>query len=85
MQILISPKGINNFYWENRQTGFSDGFEVVPYQSQKDEGDVSFEIFNLKKEFRIDTIIDRIKKTYRPLITKKKVEFIVENKTLKCD
>ena len=71
--------------WENRQTGFSDGFEVVPYQSQKDEGDVSFEIFNLKKEFRIDTIIDRIKKTYRPLITKKKVEFIVENKTLKCD
>jgi len=71
--------------WENRQTGFSDGFEVVPYQSQKDEGDVSFEIFNLKKDFKIDTIIDRIKKTYRPLITKKKVEFVIENKILKCD
>lgn len=71
--------------WENRQTGFSDGFQVVPYQSQKDEGDVSFEIFNLKKDFRIETIIDKIKKTYRPLITHKKVEFIVENKPLKCE
>lgn len=35
--------------WENRQTGFSDGFQVMPYQSQRDEGDVSFEIYNLKK------------------------------------
>lgn len=70
--------------WENRQIGFTDGFEVVPYQSQRDEGDVSFEIFNLKKEFRIETIIERIRKTYRPLITQKKVEFIVENMPVKC-
>ncbi len=70
--------------WENRQTGFTDGFQVVPYQSQRDEGDVSFEIFNLKKEFRIETIVDRIKKTYRPLITQKKVEFLVENMPVKC-
>ncbi|MBE7475154.1 MAG: ATP-binding protein [Ignavibacteriales bacterium] len=70
--------------WENRQTGFTDGFQVVPYQSQRDEGDVSFEIFNLKKEFRVETIIERIKKTYRPLITQKKVEFLVENMPVKC-
>jgi len=70
--------------WENRQVGFTDGFEVKPYQSQRDEGDVSFEIFNLKKEFRVETIIDRIRKTYRPLITQKKVEFMVENMPVKC-
>ena len=39
----------------------------------------------MKKDFRIETIIDKIKKTYRPLITHKKVEFIVENKPLKCE
>lgn len=71
--------------WENRQTGFSDGFEVMPYQSQRDEGDVSFEIFGLKKEFDIDTIIKRIKKTYRPLISQKKVEFDIEGKTVKIE
>jgi len=70
--------------WENRQTGFADGFQVIPYQSQRDEGDVSFEIYNLKKEFRTETIIERIRKTYRPLITQKKVEFFVENMQVKC-
>ena len=71
--------------WENRQSGFTDGFQVMPYQSQRDEGDVSFEIYNLKKEFGIERIIERIKKTYRPLIAQKKVEFIVDSKIVKCD
>lgn len=70
--------------WENRQTGFTEGFQVVPYQSQRDEGDVSFEIFNLKKVFKVETIVEKIKKTYRPLITQKKVEFLVENMLVKC-
>ncbi|HET9058129.1 MAG TPA: ATP-binding protein [Chitinophagaceae bacterium] len=71
--------------WENREVGFKDGFEVTAYQSLKDEGDVSFEIFGLKKEFDVDTIIKRIKKTYRPLITHKKVDFTVEGKSVKVD
>lgn len=71
--------------WENRQVGFIDGFQVIPYQSQRDEGDVTFEIYQLKKEFKIEKIIEKIKNTYRPLIRQKKVEFIVENKSLKCD
>jgi hypothetical protein len=71
--------------WENREVGFKDGFEVAAYQSLKDEGDVSFEIFGLKKEFDIDTIIKRIKKTYRPLISQRKVEFTVEGKPVKVD
>jgi hypothetical protein len=38
----------------------------------REEGDVTFEIFNLKKEFTIESIINKIKKTYRPLIVRKK-------------
>ncbi len=70
--------------WENREVGFTDGFEISMYQSQRDDSDVTFEIYNLKKEFKIDTIRERIRKIYRPLITHKKVEFIVDNNPIKC-
>ncbi|KQC09139.1 MAG: hypothetical protein APR62_03095 [Smithella sp. SDB] len=71
--------------WENREVGFTDGFEISMYQSQRDDGDVTFEIYNLKKEFKIDTIRERIRKIYRPLIMQKKVEFIIDNEPpIKC-
>lgn len=70
--------------WENREVGFTDGFEISMYQSQRDDSDVTFEIYNLKKEFKIDTIRERIRKIYRPLITQKKAEFIVDNEPIKC-
>jgi len=72
--------------WENRQTGFTEGFEITTYKSHRDDGDVSFEIFNLKRGFRVFTIIERIKKVYRPLITQNKVEFIIDGgKSIKCE
>lgn len=71
--------------WENREVGFTEGFVVEPYKSQHEQADVTFEIFKMKKEFTIDNIVKRIRKTYRPLITKKKVEFIVEGIPVKCD
>ncbi|MBM4176998.1 MAG: hypothetical protein FJ213_12640 [Ignavibacteria bacterium] len=71
--------------WENRDIGFTDGFEVDPYKSLRDQANVIFEISNMKKEFTKKNIIDRIKKTYRPLITKNKVEFIVDGELVKCN
>jgi hypothetical protein len=71
--------------WENREIGFNDGFEVFPYKSLRDEGDVTFEIYNLKKEFTSDAIINKIRKTYRPLIVHKKVDFIVDGNQVKCN
>jgi hypothetical protein len=88
--IKSHPKGNRFGYhvkikdWENRQAGFEEGFEITPYQSQRDDGDVSFEIYNLKKEFKVDNIVDKIKKIYRPLIVKKKIEFFVDQKPVKC-
>jgi|GEM_PF-6917403 len=71
--------------WEDRSSGFKT-FDIEPFDSlhEKNEGFVSFEISNLRKDFDVDHVKDRIATIYRPLIVKGGVEFIVDGDLVKC-
>jgi len=71
--------------WEDRSSGFKT-FDIEPFDSlhEKNEGFVSFEVSNLRKDFDVDHVKDRIATIYRPLIVKGDVEFIVDGDLVKC-
>lgn len=71
--------------WEDRSSGFKT-FDIEPFDSlhEKDEGFVSFEISNLRKEFEVNHVKDRIATIYRPLIVGGDVEFIVDGDLVEC-
>lgn len=87
--IMSHPSGGPNGYlikvdnWEDRDEGFKE-FKVEPFKMHESRGNVTFELWNLKKTFDLDTIKSRIREIYRPLIVKKEVEFTVNGVKVKC-
>lgn len=90
--IKSHPAGSQNGYsiqvddWENRESGFKE-FKIETFSSihDQDVGAVSIEVSKLKKTFRDETIKERIRKTYRPLIVEGKIDFFVDQVKVNCD
>lgn len=87
--IISHPVGSPNGYlikvddWEDRKEGFKE-FKIEPFKMHERRGIVTFELWNLKKTFDLNTIKTRISEIYRPLIVDREVEFTVNGVTVKC-
>lgn len=69
--------------WQDRSDGFKE-IKIEPYSSTSRMGTVDISVTNLQKKFNPEIIARKITETYRPLILKNQVVFVVGSDELKC-